>query len=193
MKIIPPQSAYYAFLWSTWCWLLSDTQYTHRYCSQYSNCPYFLGVLRASKENPINHLKQPSILFLSTSVILHMFFIPYVKRHLSFMTFASSFPSLLGDIYYFIPNHARAYRVVRCWMVSPPTESNREGMLQETRRRFPAPCRPSLKKTLENSLYERRQLCKIRFHCTAFFIKLCGYPLWIMKEVIKKLINIQNQ
>lgn len=170
---------FYAFLWSIWCWLLPDTRHTRRYCSQYGNCPYFLGVLWASKENPINHLKQPSTFLLSTWVLLHVFFISYVKRHLSSLTFASSFPSLLGDIYYFIPNHA--YRVVRCWIVSPPTETSREGMLPETWWKSPALCRRSLKKALENSLYERRQLCKIQFHCTAFFIKLCGYPLWIMK------------
>lgn len=79
-------------------------------------------------------------------MILHMFFISHLKGHLSSLNFASSLPSLLGAIYYFIPNYARTYRVLRCWVVSPPTETSRKRMLQETRRRFPAPCRPSVKK-----------------------------------------------
>lgn len=39
---------------------------------------------------------KPIFHFLSKLVIIRMFFISYVKRHLSFLTFASSFPSLKG-------------------------------------------------------------------------------------------------
>lgn len=86
---------------------------------------------------------------------------------------------LLGGNLLFHLNHASAYRVVRCSMFFPPTETKRKGMLQKTQQRFPAPCKPLLKKKKapENSLYERSWQCKRRFHCTAFSIKLYGYPL----------------
>lgn len=107
---------------------------------------HLLGILWASKENPINRLTQPSTLPLYISIASYVFHI-FSEKRASFPAFVSSFLSLLGAIYYFIPNYARAHCTERCWIASPP-ETRREGMLQETQQRFPAPCKhgPFLKK-----------------------------------------------
>lgn len=154
--------------------------------SQYSSSLHLLGVLWASRENPINHLNQPFTVFFSKLINLNIrwnlwkdIFPPWplpFHFHLCWELLIISFLTML--------EHSVWWGAEQFPLLLKPAGKGCHRKHNRGSQHLASLGLP-LKNSPENGLYERHQRCKIKFHCSAFYIRFCSYPLWIMKEVIK--------
>lgn len=179
-----------------WCWLLSDPWHMNRYCGQYMQFPaspwhHLVSFKRKSHKSPKTTFHSLSLYISNSSYVFHIF----SEKRASFPAFASSFLSLLGAIYYFTSNYAGAHCMERCWIASPPPETRREGMLQETQQRFPAPCKlgPFHKKSTGEQFVWKTPAMQNKVSLYCFFHQIMWLPFMNNERGYQKLINIQNQ